>query len=322
MGMAWTLLGSVLVVLAWLDVVQTSLTMKAGGPLTRQIIRLYGLFLIYLPNGRTANWLRSQIGTLSLMTTLISWVAMLWTGWWLVFCGDPEAVVHGTTNAEAGWLDRLYVAGYAISTLGTGDFVANTAAWRVVLAVAGTTGFALMTLSITYALPIMGGVVEIRTLALTIGTLGDTVKSLEQMWMARQSASDHLGTRLQSIESDLARVDRQHAVYPVLHLFTSRDARTALDVNLARLYDFLLIASRKTPKESVVAGGPVAHCKALVERYAHTLGTMRVGGIGRGHPAESPVACTDRESTTRNTLAARIEAHGWRWEHVDVAKTS
>ena len=79
--------------------------------------------------------------------------------------GTEGAVVCSTTKHPAEWPETIYFVGYTLTTLGTGDFVPSGTWWDLLSVLATFSGLALVTLSITYAIPVIQAVAQKRTLA-------------------------------------------------------------------------------------------------------------------------------------------------------------
>jgi hypothetical protein len=71
--------------------------------------------------------------------TVLAWAVATWAGWWLVFLGSG-VVESADTGAPASAAEVAYYAGYAVFTLGVGDFVADAPVWRVATSLASFGG--------------------------------------------------------------------------------------------------------------------------------------------------------------------------------------
>ena len=167
----------------FLDALWTTVAAAGGGPLTTRLAR--GLWSGALRAHRRSgsHGLLAAMGTVILMSAIVSWITLLWAGYLLVFSAGDAAVVHASTGAPAGFWERVYFTGYTLSTLGMGDFVPQGSAWRVVTALASLSSLFLVTLSITYLVPVLSAVAAKRQIAALIADIG-------------HGARDHLGARL------------------------------------------------------------------------------------------------------------------------------
>lgn len=157
-------------------------------------------------------------GTALLVTTVVTWVLLLWASWSLLFWGGGS-IVDSSTQLSAGFADVVYYAGFTIFTLGVGDFEETTPGWRLATAVAGFEGLFLVTLSITYLLSVVSAVVARRALAAQVTALGDTASLIVARAWDGTSFSSAFEQQLVGLSGSLASVAEQHLVYPVLHHF-------------------------------------------------------------------------------------------------------
>jgi hypothetical protein len=217
------------------DVIATTLTLGEGtGPLTRRVLRLAWRGLFGLQRRRGGRKLLGNAGALLLAVTVMIWVALFWGGWSLVFLGSGT-VIDASTGERASALDVVYYAGYAVFTLGVGDFVADEAGWRVMTFLASFSGLVLVTFTITYLFSVVSAVVSRRAVATQIHCLGDSAEDILVRGWDGGSFSPAFTSHLIALSAQLASVAEQHLAYPVLHYFRSREARASAPVAASRL---------------------------------------------------------------------------------------
>ena len=235
-------LGAVVVAVALYDVLKTTLSAQGGAPLTSALSA--GLWAL-LGRGPAHGLPRRAAGGVILTAVPVAWTLLLWTGWTLVFASGDGAVVDASSQTPADLPARVYFVGFTLFTLGNGDYVPSGGAWQVLTAVASFTGLFLVTLAITYLLPVVQAVAEKRSLAGRIHSLGAT--GVEIAAQAGGPGSS-LERQLESAAADLTLHAERHLVYPVLHYFASDEARTALAPRLAALSDGLLLLRHGLPE--------------------------------------------------------------------------
>ncbi|WP_416139575.1 ion channel [Halomonas sp. HK25] len=147
---------------------------RGSGLLTKQVTHVLraALACVHTLFGRRIFLVVTGPATLVLLGVV--WVAGLWLGWLLIFSGLPEAVVDSQSGRPASVSELIYYVGFTLSTLGVGDFLPQGAAARLLTSVAAFNGLVLVTLIITYALPVVSAAVARRQLAFSISMLGDT----------------------------------------------------------------------------------------------------------------------------------------------------
>ncbi|TYP90294.1 potassium channel family protein [Blastococcus xanthinilyticus] len=327
-------LGAAVVVLVAWDVVSTTLTLGEGaGPLTRRVLSSGWRQLMRLHRGRADGRasLLTAGGPVLMVTTVVLWVGAFWTGWSLVFVGSGS-VVEFSSGRSASVADVFYYAGFAVSSLGVGDFVSTVPGWRVATAVASFSGLALLTLSITYLFSVMSAVVTRRALATQLHALGGSAQDLLLGSWDGDRFDPVLTQQLLALPGQLATVAEQHLAYPVLHFFRSRRAEAEAPLAIARLDDAALLL-RFAVAEHVRPPGPaVDQVRRVVDRYLATATAGHDGPaeeeepppppeVGRLAAAGMPLAdagswrCAVEEAAPRRVRLRRlVEDAGWDWE--------
>lgn len=135
---------AVLALVAW-DVLATTLSLTSvAGPITRLLTGTVWETSRRAP-GSVGTALQTRAGPVVLLVTVVSWVTLLWLGWWLVLLGVADGVESAATGAPASALERLYVAGFSVSTVGLGDFRPVGAGAQLAVDLAGLSGLLLAT---------------------------------------------------------------------------------------------------------------------------------------------------------------------------------
>lgn len=233
-------LGVFVLLFTLVDLVWTTLTLQGAGPITRLLGRgVWGLLRFAHEKRRGGfHTALAQSGWILLVLTAIVWVMLSWAGWALIFGSDPTAVVNDRTRQPANLAELLYFCGFAVYTLGVGDYVPNGGLWQVLTPLATIHGFILVTLSVTYFIQVLSAVVGDRTAAHFISSLGSSpTKILRNAWNGRDFSS--LSHALAESGLLLAEHAQQHAAYPVLHYFHHKDKQISLLLQVAILGETL-----------------------------------------------------------------------------------
>ncbi|WP_432494695.1 ion channel [Kineococcus auxinigenes] len=322
--------GTVLVVLVLVDALVTTLSVSTGaGPLTRRVTgALWRAVLWRHPRGREGTPLRFS-GVLMLTVTASTWVLLLWAGWSLLFLGSG-AVVNSTTGRAAGMLDTVYFAGFSTATLGVGDYTANQPGWRLLAAVAGFTGFLLITLAVTYLLSVVQAVVAARALAVHVFALGAHPQEVVARGWSGGRFSSAFTQHLVNLSSEVAQVAEQHLAYPVLHYCHTGRAGAAASLAVATLDEAALILSAAVAADARPDDSTVAPVREAVSGYARTVAaTSALVPTPDAPPApaltalaEAGVPLTDggtferavrAQGDRRAGLRRVVENSGWTW---------
>lgn len=325
-----SVLGAALLGLAVADVAITSFALQPrGGPLTARLSAWIWAASRRAVQRSTGSSGGVRIGPRILLAVVLAWLLLSWLGWFLVFSGVENAVVEASSGEPASVAARLYYAGFSVFTLGIGDYRPQGAFWQVATAVAAAQGFFVLTLSVTYVLPVVSAVTQKRATARAIRLLGDNPTAMAgNAWNGRDFG--HLPVQLIDLSSQLLAVQEKHYAYPVLHYFVSSDIDTSLPSAVAQLDEALLlwsvgVAQKHRPDASVVRGlrDVVGSYLAMLE-HVHIRAAQELPPLPALDHLRScgvPVV-SDREfrqgaatwEQRRRLLRGLVERDGWRWD--------
>lgn len=234
-GWIWLAIGLALVGAVCLDVVLTTILVSRGsGPLTEVVTwlcsRLGDAARRFYPPALTG------LGPFTVCAILLTWGALLCTGWLLVFCALSESFMRASGGGPAPFLDRLYHVLVVVWGRGSGP-AEPSGAWFLAEQAAGLTGLLIVSLSISYVIPIVGAVAHMRHVASSIHALGRTpLELLTRAW--REDEQDFGGLHLHCVQlgSGLCLAAQRHLAYPPLQFFYSPSADAAISVQLAKLH--------------------------------------------------------------------------------------
>ena len=268
------------------------------------------------------------VGAVLLSVTVFIWVALLWAGWTLVFLG-AETVVHGRTGSPAGVWDVIYYTGFAVFTLGTGDFVADEAAWRTVTTVATFSGLFLITLAITYLISVVSAVVMRRALAIQIHGLGDASAEIVKRGWTGDGFSDMFQQQIINVQANVVVAAEQHLAYPALHYFHAAHAYLSAPVAVAQLDEALLVLTKGVAEPHCPDRNVTEPLRYAVTRYLATAAdTPWSPNVGTPPPpsrdglAEAGIplvpegqfgAEAQAERHRRTDLHRLVASDGWSW---------
>ncbi len=327
MNLGYLGLGVALLVAVAVDLLWTTLWVEGGaGPVTTRLMRWVweGLRRVTDSDSRGL----SLVGPFVLALTTLVWVALMWTGWTLVFASTEGTLVDALNRgAPITWVDRLYFTGYTVFTLGNGDYVPRDGVWQVATVLATGGGMLLVTLSITYVLSVLDAVSQKRAFAngvTGLGTDGETV--VRAGWDGE--AFDSLALPLNTFTSELNSLTANHKAYPILHYFYTPDGDRAPTLAIAVLDDALTtlrygVPAADRPDEAVVrsARSAVGSYLDLLDSMTETpdreppvpdLGSLRAEGVPTV-PADQFEESLDRLAERRRRLLAIVEFDSRRW---------
>lgn len=325
--------GAALLIFIFVDVILTTIHV-GGGPITRLLVgRLWRLARATHHRSRGSHRAMGIAGLACVLLTVWLWVLGLWMGWWLVFMGDPHAVLDAQLRTPVGSVERLYFTGFTVFTLGNGELIPSGRFWQITTAIASFSGFFLVTFVVTYLMPVVQAASQHRALANRITAIGANPTEILASSF-EEGAFDTLWRQLDSVLDQVSTIAQQHRAYPVLHFFHPRDARSSAAVALARLNEALwivelgLVDERTAPPISLVR-----QYRRLLDQFVISLGIERHDdetspplpaftlltreGIELDETSAIREAFDDERVVRQRCLMhALVHAHGWPWDAV------
>ncbi len=321
-----TLPGLIVIVIVMVDVGWTTLTTQGSGPVTRLIT----LGVAYVSAGFCTVFGRRSLlvtaGPLAVVVVGSAWLLALWGGWLLVFSALPGGVVDAQSEKPADLVERIYFVGFTLSTLGVGDFKPHGDISRILTALAAFNGLVLVTLIITYAVPLVQGAVARRKLALSISLLGNSPQEI--VWRAWQSReAQGFENALEKVSEDLMQCSEQRLAYPLLDLFYCRQTRFSLGVQLSRLDEALSLMTAGLQPGYQWRSFVVENTRELISHYLYRVEKKHsktrapvppLPGIGLLKRRNVPVvdnqeAALSRLKNRRARLHRLVRQEGWGW---------
>ncbi len=273
--------------------------------------------------------LLSLSGPVILVGTVVAWVLGLWTGWVLLFSADPQSLID--TSDEGGYADltgRIWFVGYAMFTMGNGDFRPTEGLWQVVSSLVNASGMFLVTLAITYLLSVISAVVGKRAFASSVHALGrDGSEFVLAGWNGRDLHA--LDRDIAGLTAQLAQLTEQYLSYPVLQYYHAARAQKSPALAVAVFDDALTLLRFGVPAEVRPNVATVASARATVDSFLETLEaafipaaadpppppdleTVRTAGIPT--VGEDDFVQTVGElSGRRRSLLGLVRNDGWSW---------
>lgn len=315
------LVGIVIILMVAYDLVQTALRLgQRGGPLTLHLASQLWRLALRFPR------LLELAGVAILLSIVGVWVIFSWLGWSLVFASWETSVVAADTKAPADLVGKIYFAGYTIFTLGNGDY-APTGAGRLVTVVANASGLMMVTLAITYLVPLLSAVVEKRTLAGRVSVLGGSVEELVRKLTS--PGADEVRAELSSFPREVLLLKERHLAYPVLHYFQSQDRDASIALNLAVLSEALTLVCDGAEDADPSLAAAADKLRAAVERLVGALEPWFVtdkpeppappsldilsGTNLRPRSPDSFIARVQQRNDIRRHLRWMVQDTGWSW---------
>jgi len=322
-----TAMGVLVVGLVWADFIATVMTASATGTFARRFSHFVRRWFRAVSRITRSHNVLAASGPCITILLLVAWFGLAWIGWSLIYLGTDGSVIGSTTRLPADAAQTIYFVGFALTTLGTGDYIPGNGPWAVLSVLVAFNGLALITLAITYAIPVVQAAAEKRTVSVRFALWGATrQRVLAQLDHegAYQAFHDHLA----AAASELIDVTQKHMSYPILHFFHSPAERASLSVQIAILDETIRAlpdtAFEKEPKLQI----SVVHCARGITEFLTTLNGVFVTPSDESPPPAQPerpdsiavrlvTAHSDMDLVKRRKLLkALVEEDGWTWETV------
>lgn len=230
-------------------------------------------------------------------------------------------VVNGTTGMPASKTERFYYTSYVLSTLGIGDFVPGNDQSRILTGILSFSGFILITTGLTYLLSIINAVLSKKQLSFFIYTIGQDVEEMYNFFKNQDELSS-LVSDASDLRQQILKNSSSYLAFPMSNYFLTKNHDSALIVQLARLYEVLMIV-REDWKKSTVQYNKITSTISAIEKYLE-LG-LEEPEAGEFHPEKlktlrsfwkeygydyKEVEFTDKQFT------ASLQYAGWNWKEV------
>ncbi|WP_377491885.1 ion channel [Pontibacter toksunensis] len=334
MNLLYLCLGFLLFALTALDIIKTTFSSNGGGMITSFVSKgVYKAFLL-AAGKKGKSKLLGYAGPAVLVSILLVWIAGFWAGLFVALLSDTNSVVHSVTKTSAGTLEKLYYAGFTLSTLGIGDYVASNDFWRIVTDVAAYSGLVFITTSITYFLPVLSAVGLQSTLSLYISGMGKTPQQiLIKSWNGKDFSSFFDNT------SDLCQMLMKHTMnhhsYPVIHYFHNSQPKLSITPAIVVLDEACQLLENAVPKDVAMDELKMSMLQTTLHAYLEVVKGNFLKNASPNEEApvpdlrqleETEVPLKDKEAVKqyfeqdlrerRKLLTVLLEMDGWSWKEV------
>lgn len=229
-------------------------------------------------------------------------------------------VINGNTKVPAGLVERFYYTCYLLSTLGIGDFVPGNTLSRILSGLLSFSGFILLTTALTYLLSVVNSVLSKRKLAMGISTLGNNLSALYEYFDSNEGNS--LKDKSNDLRDIILKNSSNFLAFPIINHFMTRQRSRATEVQLASLYEVLVVLREEYPRGTIQYWEINAIITA-VESYLNLghkfddkfdfdpdkLRELRLFWSARGKKYEN-------DPRKDQLINATLKSSGWSWEDV------
>ncbi len=260
---------AVLIAITLYDIFITILSHQGAGPITDRWTSGVWNFSLATRYRLDTLVVIKRVGPLMLLGVLLVWYFLLYLGWFLLFYSGGQVLSH-KTDASTDALDVVYYVGTTFSTLGLGDYSPKSFPWTLVTSTGAMVASFLVSLAISYLIPIMSAVLARRRTVTSIDLLGRTPKDvLQKCWGA--DAPGALDDVILNIKSDLIETSYQAHVYPILGFFYFAGSHSSFNGGVCRLLDALLVQLALPERSGNMAGPRLELMLNAIAEYRDNL---------------------------------------------------
>lgn len=314
------LIGLFLVLFLYADVFYTAFSLRGAGPFTGPLTRLSWRLLVNTATPGGKNRLLKGAGMLIMVQTLLQWVLLLWAAHLVLFLSDVESLVNSQTKIPTTFWEKFYVSGYAVSTMGNGDFIGSSTFWKTVLTIAAFNGLLLLTVAITYLLQVLSKVHSKRSFCRGVSSFAQSPDQFADKLKTATSLQD-LHTFFVNWSSQLATMAESHLSYPMVHFYYSAERRLSLAVISGVMHEGLYRFLQNSPPPQ---GSDKVYLTNLLQSLADLLQTLKddfipeKGEKESGKAAkEAPLQPASDWQQQQALIKGFLHNEGRRWEDIE-----
>lgn len=282
-----------LVVVSW-DAFITVFSSSGAGPLTGYWTHVVWRGLLKIHHRREIHYLLALAGPIMLISVIVLWYLLLGMGWACLFLASPGSVVDNQGSTDADAMRTLYFMGTTISGIGYGDFVPSKFPWTLFSNMAAFTSTVLLTISLSYVLPIVAASIERKYLAQRIFSVGEDIEEFVRVaWEGDDRGA--LDQYILGVAADVDAHAHRHLVYPILHYFHSSDPTQSPGRAMLLFSDAIHTADGGLAADRRPPASILRIAKSCIQNYAELASTE----------AETPshIGCSDGEQPSLDVLS-------------------
>jgi hypothetical protein len=321
-------LGILLLIITATDLINTSLSVRGAGFLTKRLSKTIWSVLLLLSNKTGRKKVLELGGAIILVSILINWMLLIWISASLLFISYPDSLMNVETNTRTTIMNKVFFTGYTLSTLGLGDMEPEGPFWDMLTAVLSFTGLILISIAVTYLIPVVSAEIVKRRISVFINTLGSSVENiLSNYWNGKNFKE--LEQPFTALTDSIILHAQNHKAYSVLHFFHSSDKREAFVLNLTNLDEVLTILLHNIPLEQRPSTNIVLRLRKAISSYLITLPAAFIIPGNESPPLHSlkglenkgvtilnnemSVLEYEKLKSRRRLLLSLLKDDGWEW---------
>ena len=217
----------------------------------------------------------------------------------------PEMFTLTDLGNDTGWFDTIYFSGVTLTTLGYGDIVPRTGLIRFIALLEAASGFALISLAITYLITVTSALEHKRAVALSLyhqaGEGADVAGFITYHFVEGRFYG--LRDALRTAARDIQGLLESHIEHPVIHYFHPQEVYKSLPRVLFLLLEICAVIGTALDDEENAELRNYPEVRTLEASARHVLRQLVV------------TLDLERRTRPRKPLAAEVEEdeRRWRW---------
>ncbi|MFT5032135.1 MAG: hypothetical protein ACI9OO_000065 [Bacteroidia bacterium] len=332
MSYLYFFLGSLLFIVTSVDIIKTVFSTRGGGVVTTKLTKALWAFFFFGSRKKGDAKLLEYAGPSILIVILICWIAGLWLGLFLMFMSDLNSIASSSTQLATTPLEKLYYAGFTLSTLGVGDYKATNDFWRILTSATSFSGLVFITSAITYFVQVLSAVSLQSKLSLYVNAMGETPQGV--------IINGYNGHDFQQFASQIPALSQMlfehtinHQSFPVIHYFHTSDPKQSVIPAIVKLDEAceLLIHNAVTSDDIQL---PLRMMRTSLDAYIGMVSGSFAGETGKAEEAPMPNLLTlkvrgipleedgasyfvqPQVAQRRQFFSALLCRDGWSWHQV------
>lgn len=320
--------GILTLVIVVYDLIYTTLAPNGAGIISGRVSKeVWNLFL-WLSGKDGYKKILDYAGMSIAFVLLLSWVLFIWLGNSLILCSDINSVINNASGNDADVMEKIYYAGYTISSLGNGEFIPSNGFWQIYGAFISLFGLIFVTIAITYLVPVLSAEIDKRQLSIYIATLGCSPQEiLINGWNGNNFK--RLERHFEALSKMIMKHGQGHLAYPILHYFHNTDKKASAIIQLTNLDEALTILLLYIPEANRPGKEDVYPLRKAITSYLVTLRSVfinpsdnlpRPPGLDKLKKMGIPLILPETKEEELNNLKERrklllglLESDGWNW---------
>ena len=253
------------------------------------------------------------------LMVLALWILLVWSGLFLVYSWNPEAITN-STGRVANAIERLYFTGYILSTLGIGNFKPTSAFFELLTSAFSYFGFIFFTSSMTYFISVSSALVNKRTLAKNINSLGQNPQQIAKKLLSMDTSYSY--QQFLDLQDKIDRHAANHHAYPVVHFYTESEPKNCVSLNLARLDEALSILIKSKEGEKLqeelepLRSSITSFLQSLNENFSKSMPTIK-NPVDRSKFSYEGKALGNEDLEKRRRILAKLfKSEGFEWDDI------